>query len=228
MSVHVIVVAAICGNWWVESNVNPGIWENLDPQKPPPAGYGLGQWTDWPAYGLYRRTNLFNWLSANGYAQDDGYGQLAYFEYENYWTSGTGQYSALFTDLQNFLSYIPTGSQLPELETLTYAFQQGWEGLTTPQSIRYQHAQNVLDYLIQHGTDPRQPWVKGNRYLSINEIYSNCLLVYDYLNGYVPPTPPTPEDPIEEWQMAVIRKIKLKRERSRKDDISKRKSTYIL
>lgn len=223
MSVNVFVVAAICGNWWVESNVNPGIWENLDPQKPPPAGYGLGQWTDWPAYNLYRRTQLFNWLSANGYAQDSGNGQLAYFVHEDYWTSGTGTYSALFLNLQDFLSYVPASPTNAELETLTYAFQQGWEGLSTPQTIRYQHALDVLDYLIQHGSDPRQPWISGNRYLSINEIYSNCLLVYDYFNGYVPPTPPTPT-PINKHIIAAIR-ARLKRKKD--DDFPKRKPTAV-
>ena len=62
------VVAAICGNFFQESGVNPGIWENLTPGAP---GYGLGQWTDNPP-NVYRRTALFNWLSANGYAQDSG------------------------------------------------------------------------------------------------------------------------------------------------------------
>lgn len=223
MAVNVIVVAAILGNWWTESNINPGAWENYTVGSP---GYGLGQWTDittqWGS--VNRRTQLFNYLSTHGYQQSDGTGQMEFFEYENYWTSGTGQYSALFLNLQDFLSYVPTGSQLPELETLTYAFQQGWEGIPTPQFIRYSYAQNCLDYLIQHGTDPRQPWYAQNSLLALNESYSNCLLVYDYLNGYIPPpTPPTPTV-IPDYVKAVLKKLRKDRLR---DDPSKRKRSIL-
>lgn len=222
MAVHVIVVAAILGNWWTESYINPGAWQGYVVGGP---GYGLGQWTDITTSqgSVYRRTALFNYLSTHGYQQDDGNGQLEFFEYENYWTSGTGQYSSLFLNLQDFLSYIPTGSQLPELETLTYAFQQGWEGIRTIQTIRYSYAQNCLDFLIQHGTDPRKPWYKQNSPLALNESYSNCLLVYDYLNGVIPP-PPTPTV-LTNYMKAIFGKRRIRKEQD--DDIAKRKRTIL-
>lgn len=223
MAVNVFVVAAILGNWWTESNVNPGVWEGLVVGAP---GYGLGQWTDLVTEtgSVYRRTALFNWLSANGYPQDSGNGQLAFFEHEAYWAPRSdAQYGNLFISLADFLAYVPASPSNAELETLTYAFQQGWEGIPTPQPVRFTNAQNVLDYLIQHGSDPRNPWYSGNRYLSLNEAYSNCLLVYDYFNGYVPPTPPTPT-PINKYIIAAIR-ARIKRKKD--DDIPKRKPTAV-
>lgn len=222
MSVNVFVVAAICGNWWVESGVNPGIWENLTVGAP---GYGLGQWTDVPSAGLYRRSRLFNWLSANGYSQDSGDGQLAYFLYENYWTSGTGMYSALFTDLPDFLAYVPPSPTNQELETLTYAFQQGWEGLSTPQTVRYNAALDVLDYLVNNINNPRVPWVSGNYYLPAGDRYSNCMLIYDYLNGYIPPTPPTPIV-LPNYLKAGLKHIMKKRKKESYDP-AKRKRTIL-
>ena len=47
-------IAAMCGNWEVESSINPGIWENLDYGNTS-GGYGLVQWT--PA------TKLINWAA---------------------------------------------------------------------------------------------------------------------------------------------------------------------
>ena len=74
------VIAAICGNFWQESTVNPGLWQGTMIGSP---GYGLGQWTD--NADTNRRTQLFNWLDANGYSRDDGNAQLEYLIYENVW-----------------------------------------------------------------------------------------------------------------------------------------------
>ena len=88
ITTNLYVIAAICGNFWQESTVNPGIWEGLTPNAP---GYGLGQWTDNPPV-VMRRTALFNWLQANGYAQDSGPGQLAFLVYENLWIPSTSHH----------------------------------------------------------------------------------------------------------------------------------------
>lgn len=224
MSVNVFVVAAICGNWWVESGVNPGIWENLTVGAP---GYGLGQWTDITTQSgsVYRRTQLFNYLSANGYAQDSGDGQLAFFLYENYWIPGSSYYGNLFTDLQDFLSYVPASPTNQELETLTYAFQQGWEMPIAAQPIRYQYALDVLNYLVNNINNPRVPWVSGNYYLPAGDRYSNCMLIYDYLNGYIPPTPPTPTV-LPNYLKAGLKHIMKKRKKGLYDP-SKRKRTIL-
>ena len=67
MSISLYTCAAICGNFFGESGVNPGrveigvtITDLADPNQY--GGYGLGQWTNNPNTGLVRRTNLITWL----------------------------------------------------------------------------------------------------------------------------------------------------------------------
>lgn len=51
-------IAGILGNMESESNINPGVWQNLDSYNYN-LGFGLVQWT--PA------TNYTNWATNNGY-----------------------------------------------------------------------------------------------------------------------------------------------------------------
>lgn len=60
-------VCAMLGNMWVESHINPAIWQGLN-EGNLSGGYGLTQWT--PA------TKVLNWLKDNGYPLDSGTGQL--------------------------------------------------------------------------------------------------------------------------------------------------------
>lgn len=165
----IYVVAAICGNWWQESTINPGIWENLEVGAP---GYGLGQWTN------TRKTKLFAFLSSEGYKQDSGSGQLAYFIKEDYWTPNG--YASSFANLTAFLK-----SESTDLQFLTYAFMQGWEGIWDgTQDIRVEAAQQCYDYIILHYQDePETGWEKGNRYLSIPERLHNAVILYRTIGG---------------------------------------------
>lgn len=63
-------VAGMLGNMQVESTINPGIWQNLNPN--PSLGWGLVQWTP--------STNFTDWAAANGYANDDGDAQLIWID----------------------------------------------------------------------------------------------------------------------------------------------------
>lgn len=65
-------ISGMIGNMQVESSVNPGIWQDLNPSHPQPWGYGLVQWTP--------STNYTDWASLNGYDNDDGYGQLKWID----------------------------------------------------------------------------------------------------------------------------------------------------
>lgn len=64
-------IAAVAGNFYGESGLNPGIWQNLD-EGNTSLGLGLGQWT--PA------TKLLNWASDNGYPWDDGDSQCIFLD----------------------------------------------------------------------------------------------------------------------------------------------------
>ena len=63
-------VAGMLGNMQKESTINPGIWQNLNPN--PSLGWGLVQWTP--------STNFTDWAAANGYANDDGDAQLKWID----------------------------------------------------------------------------------------------------------------------------------------------------
>lgn len=63
-------IAGMLGNMQKESTINPGIWQNLNPN--PSLGWGLVQWTP--------STNFTDWAAANGYANDDGDAQLIWID----------------------------------------------------------------------------------------------------------------------------------------------------
>ena len=183
MSISMEVISAICGNWYHESNINPGIFENLvevdltdDDEY---GGYGLGQWTNNPRTGLTRRTELADWLWANGYDYDDGDGQLEYFIYEDVWYST--QQAAQFEDLTDFLN-----TDITDIETLTHAFCIGWEGIhDSSWDIRVTYARKCFDYIQQHAQDESiTDWYVGNNWLTEEEILNNAVMVYRYLSQY--------------------------------------------
>ena len=182
---NLYVIAAICGNFWRESTVNPGIWESLTVDAP---GYGLGQWTDIPP-GLTRRTQLFNWLGANGYPQDSGEGQLQYLVYENYWTPVNQYHTSAYTDLADFLQSTSTN-----IADLTREYMYHWEGINDPQvQDRIDAATNFYNAFIN---DPgtRDPWTSGNFYCTLLQADFNALLIMDFFLGQSPITPVTGDE----------------------------------
>lgn len=62
-------ICGLLGNFWKESTINPGVWENLDDTNPS-GGYGLAQWTP--------STKWTNYATAQGWAIDDGDKQLEF------------------------------------------------------------------------------------------------------------------------------------------------------
>ena len=176
------VVSAICGNWYHESNINPGIFQNLHEvdltDDDEAGGYGLGQWTNNPNTGITRRTDLVEWLRSNGYADDDGDGQLEYFLYEDVWYSD--QEAADFADLTDFLY-----TDITDITELTHAFCIGWEGIhDSSWNTRVEYANICYDYILEHAQDSDiTDWVTGNMWLTEDEILNNAVLVYRYLSS---------------------------------------------
>lgn len=194
------VIAAICGNFYQESTVNPGIWENLTPNAP---GYGLGQWTDNPPQ-VMRRTALFNWLDANGYSHDSGEGQLRFLMYENIWIPTLITQSA-YNTLTDYLQSTSTN-----ISDLVLEFMHHWEGINDNSfNTRYQAALHFYDVFINDdGT--RLPWFTGNYYLSMDyESSDNALHIKDFFLEEEP-TPPEPPEPTEDEILAIVR-VALKR-----------------
>ena len=198
ISSNLYVIAAICGNFYQESTVNPGIWEILTVNAP---GFGLGQWTDNPPV-VMRRTALFNWLDANGYARDSGDGQLAFLVYENLWIPSLIQQSA-YNTLNEYLTTSSTN-----LYNLVTEFMFHWEGIDDGTDlVRYNMAEDFLQEL-QNDNGERMPWYSSNDFNTVNYARWNSLRIKDFFMGYVPPTPPTP--PTDDELIAML-KTALKR-----------------
>lgn len=189
---NIYVVAAICGNFWQESTVNPGIWENLTVDAP---GYGLGQWTDNPPQ-VMRRTALFDWLQSNGYSQDSGEGQLKFLVHENLWIPSLitpSNYSTM-TDFFNSTS--------TDLLGLVKEWMYHWEGISDgTETNRYNFAYDLAYNVFPVDDGVRNPWYSSNSYNTIANARSNSLLVKDFLMG----TNPIPHEPTEEDIIAIVR-----------------------
>ncbi len=194
------VVAAMCGNWWGESQVNPGIWESMvvktwdyiyGTDGSNMGGYGLGQWTNTQdPYGnvSWRLRNLHDWVTSNGYQDGDGDGQLAYLPVENHW----GNYPSPrlgYSSLTEFLESTSTS-----LSDLTYDFLYCWEGIGDSDfSRRYDFAQRCYLYILAHqNDDPSQyQWISKNEFLSEAETYNNVMVIWFWFSSGEP-VPPTP------------------------------------
>lgn len=199
MATSIYVIAAMCGCWYRESGVNPGIWESLTPcawdyqyEYTGKGGYGLGQWTNvGTSHGrLYR---LHQWVTSNGYTDGEGNGQLAYLTVEGCWNgsyNGTGDNSQTrgsYGSLSNFLNSTSTN-----LDNLVWDFLANWEGVPGDNySIRRQWAYNILSYLQEHAGESAT-WTSRNNYITETQTYQNALCVYNFFSGYTPePEPDT-------------------------------------
>lgn len=198
MPVSLYVAASISGNLWQESNINPGIWQNLsagdwvDLNK----GYGIGQWTNTGGNQQGRLYQLYSWLSSNGYKLDDGGAQVDYILVENVWYSQ--QEAAAFS---NLMEYLNSGSQ--DIPFLTHAWNIGWEGIHDGSwDLRVSYANTCYSYIAENYGNPSiTTWVSGNRYLSENEILNNAVMFYRKLSGEAPPPQPGAAKKMSIWKM---------------------------
>jgi hypothetical protein len=206
ISNNLYVIAAICGNFWQESQINPGAWENWTVGQP---GYGLGQWTDNPPV-VMRRTALFDWLDANNYAHDSGPGQLAFLVHENLWIPTLFQQSA-YNTLSDYFASTSTS-----LSDLVLEWMYHWEGIDDGSyNTRLTAATQILSD-FQNDDGARQPWTAVNSQISFRAARDNAMHIKDFFleeDPPEPPTPPGPEPPTEDELIALLklaRKKKLK------------------
>lgn len=202
------VIAAIAGNWTVESVVNPGAWEGYvqGAFNQQGIGYGLGQWTNTNTnYG--RLWNLRWYAEQNNLDVSDGNTQLAFFVSENpvdSWDSTDSDYSSL----DNFLNSTSTN-----VNELTKEFMDHWERVvndTLP--LRQQYANTLYSFIQAHKTDDPTSfsWISKNEPLSmtpaqgetISEWENNVLCMYFVLNSATKPTPsPEKKKSMPLWMM---------------------------
>lgn len=181
----IYVISAICGNWWQESGINPGIWEglNFSDWTSLGHGYGLGQWTN-VGSTQGRLYQLHQYLQINGYPDDSGEGQMKYLIEENYWTPQ--EEAAQFKNLQAFLT-----SDSTDIAMLTHAFNIGWEGIHEGTwDARVGYARDCFNFIEQHWNDSSiTEWITGNRFLTTAERLNNAVMAYRYLSAGVTPEP---------------------------------------
>ncbi len=174
------VCAAMAGNFWQESGLNPGIWEGLQESSFDSLGhgYGLGQWTNTGGDTHGRLWKLHEYLVNNNYQIDDGVGQLNFLIEENVWYPNAE--AAGFENLQAFLTTTST-----DLTLLTHAWNIGWEGIHDGSwDDRVTYAENCLKFIQEHGNDASiTEWITGNRYLSDEERYNNAVMLYRFLSA---------------------------------------------
>lgn len=199
------VVAAMCGCFKRESGVNPGVWESLTPttwdheyQYDNIGGFGLGQWTNvGTPYG--RCWQLHEWVTANGYADGDGNGQMAFIIHEDVWYNSAQQRGS-YTTLTEFLE-----SDSTNLEDLTWDWLASWEGVPGDAfAERLEAATRFFNYINDHQNDDPEDyeWISGNFYSNWEQMYNNVMCIYFWLDGYAPtPTPTGKKKGMPLWMM---------------------------
>lgn len=138
-------ICATLGNMYRESQINPGLWQNL--YQDPSNGFGLVQWT--PA------TNYTIWANGHGYDIDSGNEQLLWLDTE---TVSTGQWIATTAYPLSFDDY---KSSTQDVNYLTGAFQRNFERNADPSDLiqRQQYAQYYYQLLQDYTPiDPYPPY----------------------------------------------------------------------
>lgn len=188
LTVSDYVIAAICGNFWRESTVNPGIWESLIPSTwdhvynyDGIGGYGLGGFTNIAGATVQRLLAYHDWCVANGYSEDDGNAQLYYIIFvERCW-------KAIY---QNDEFDVWLNSTETDLYQLTDDWCRWWEGNPGDHmDERFAHAQTAYDYIQQHKSDDPSgyTWVTGNFFCSEPQILNNIMCLYFWFTSYYTP-----------------------------------------
>ena len=164
------VIAAICGNAWKESQINPGLEESNG------IGYGLFQWS------FERRTAFETWMTQNGFAFDDPNGQVQYLMVENYWNVERAHLLGYpFESLTEFLESTST-----DIEMLTRAWEDCWEiSGDDEQQIqqRIDWANECYAYISAHAQDTSIfEWYISSNYITDTQTLNNAVMLYRILS----------------------------------------------
>lgn len=147
-------VAGALGNIQRESQVNPGVWQNL--YEHPENGFGLCQWTP--------STKYTNWADSKGYEWDDGNGQCEWLgtmmDETGSWVQ-RGGYNITWDEW-----YTSTDSP----EELGGAFLYNFENPTDPGSLLAQTEQQSREWFEYLYTLDPNPDIQGDR-LSTMPLY---------------------------------------------------------
>lgn len=171
------VVAALAGNAWRESHINPTL------QQLNGTAFGIYQWDG------SRRDALIAWLNENEYENTDPIGQMQYLIVENDWI---GSFDGI-TSLNDFLS-----SSSTNVASLTEGFCTCWERPGVPAlQERIDFATEALEYILLHALDVNiTQWeTTPQYYLSRQQALNNAVLMYRFYGN--------PEKPIVRTKKAM-------------------------
>lgn len=161
----IYVVAALAGNAWRESHINPTL------QQQGGTAFGLFQWDGG------RKDNLLQWLADNGYASTDPNGQMQYLIVEDDWQGEFGGISSL----QEFLN-----SDSTDVAMLTEAFCTCWERPGVPAlPERIAFAEQALAYIQANANDTSiNAWItEPMYYLSEQQALNNAVMMYRFYSA---------------------------------------------
>lgn len=161
----IYVVAALAGNAWRESHVNPTL------QQQGGTAFGLFQWDG------ERRDAMLQWLSDNGYESTDPNGQMQYLIVENDWQGEFGGISSL----EEFLN-----SNSTDVAMLTEAFMTCWERPGVPElQERIDFANKALVFIQNNANDSTIiNWnTEPMYYLSEGQALYNAVLMYRFYSA---------------------------------------------
>lgn len=159
------VVAALAGNAWRESHINPTLSQLGG------GAFGLFQWDG------SRKTALLNWLSDNGYENTSPEGQMQYLIVEGDWQGSFGGISSL----EEFLSSTST-----DVAMLTEAFCTCWERPGVPAlAERINFANQALEFIgINANNTSIVAWeTEPMYYLTEGQALQNAVLMYRYYSA---------------------------------------------
>lgn len=161
----VYVIAALAGNAWRESHINPTL------QQLGGGAFGIFQWDG------TRREALLSWLSDNGYESTDPNGQMQYLIVEGDWQGSYGGISSLDEFMQ---------SDSTDVAMLTTAFCTCWERPGVPAlDERIEFANKALEYIQDNANDTSiTTWeTEPMYYLSEAQALKNVVLMYRYYSA---------------------------------------------
>ena len=161
----VYVIAALAGNAWRESHINPTL------QQLGGGAFGIFQWDG------TRREALLSWLSDNGYESTDPNGQMQYLIVEGDWQGTYGGISSLDEFMQ---------SDSTDVAMLTTAFCTCWERPGVPAlDERIQFANKALEYIQDNANDTSiTTWeTEPMYYLSEAQALKNAVLMFRYYSA---------------------------------------------
>lgn len=161
----IYVVAALAGNAWRESHVNPTLSQLGG------GAFGLFQWDGG------RKTALLKWLSDNGYEDTSPEGQMQYLIVEGDWVGSFGGISSL----EEFLTSTST-----DVAMLTEAFCTCWERPGVPAlAERINFANQALEFIgINANNSSIVAWeTKPMYYLTKGQALQNAVLMYRYYSA---------------------------------------------